>query len=145
MTQQQHSCPYCCSCKKYFFVLIAMMVIHSEQRKLLPGGNTRTYRSNVHPKCIIMCHLLCHRLFYLPSWCTYHTCTYLGADVNERAVGNDVVDNAFVLLSDHDVLQGDRAGREVLVVLLTTHTKQPVECQITAVAPGIYTVPGTRY
>lgn len=63
---------------------------------------------------------------------TYHTGTirtYLGADVNERAVGNDVVDYAFVLLAHHDVLQGDRAGREVLVVLLTKHTKQAIKCK----------------
>ena len=55
---------------------------------------------------------------------------YLGADVNEGAVGNDVVDDAFVLLAHHDVLQGDRAGREVLVVLPTKYTNRPIKCLI---------------
>ena len=38
--------------------------------------------------------------------------------------------DAFVLLAHHDVLQGDRAGREVLVVLPTKYTNRPIKCLI---------------
>lgn len=42
--------------------------------------------------------------------------SYLSANVDEGAVRDDVVDDAFVLLSDNDILQRD--GRDLLVIVL---------------------------
>ena len=60
---------------------------------------------------------------------------YLGANVNESAVGDDVVDYAFVFLAHHDVLKGDRGSREVVVVLQAKSTHNETQRHGTRLDP----------